>query len=55
MRNPVWDAALSLNHPVSWALEGGPAPVELTDASVQRIVTSHEHLRTAGRTGAVYG
>ena len=48
-------SALSLNHLVSWALEGGPAPVELTDASVQRIVTSHEHLRTAGRSGAVYG
>src|SRR4051795_3584463 len=42
-------------HLVSWALEGGPAPVELTDASVQRITTSHEHLRTAGRSGAVYG
>src|SRR3954454_23574314 len=48
-------AALSLRHLVSWALEGGPAPVELTDASVQRIVTSHQHLRLAGRSGAVYG
>src|SRR3954468_9031149 len=42
-------------HLVSWALEGGPAPVELTDASVERITTSHEHLRIAGRSGAVYG
>src|SRR4051794_26051191 len=46
---------MSLAHLVSWALEGGPAPVELTDASVKRITTSHEHLRTAGRSGAVYG
>jgi histidine ammonia-lyase len=51
----VSSGALSLKHLVAWALEGGPAPVELTDASVQRIVTSHEHLRTAGRSGAVYG
>jgi histidine ammonia-lyase len=51
----VPSAALSMSHLVSWALEGGPAPVELTDASVRRITTSHEHLRTAGRSGAVYG
>src|SRR3954449_7678135 len=48
-------AALSLRHLVSWALEGGPAPVELTDASVQRIALAQQHLRTAGRSGAVYG
>ncbi len=47
--------ALSLDHLVSWARKGGPAPVELTDASVERIAISHQHLRTAGRSGAVYG
>jgi histidine ammonia-lyase len=46
---------MSLNHLVSWALQGGPAPVGLTDASVERITASHQHLRTAGRSGAVYG
>jgi histidine ammonia-lyase len=51
----VSSALMSLPHLVSWALEGGPAPVELTDASVERITTSYEHLRTAGRSGAVYG
>ena len=46
---------MSLDHLVSWAVQGGPAPVELTDASVERIVASHQHLRLAGRSGAVYG
>jgi histidine ammonia-lyase len=46
---------MSLEHLVGWALQGGPAPVGLTDASVQRIAASHQHLRTAGRSGAVYG
>ena len=48
-------ASLSLDHLVSWAQQGGPAPVELTAASVERITTSHQHLRVAGRSGAVYG
>ena len=48
-------ASLSLDHLVSWAQQGGPAPVELTAASVERIATSHQHLRVAGRSGAVYG
>ena len=48
-------SGLSLDRLVSWALQGGPAPVELTDASVERITASHHHLRTAGRSGAVYG
>src|SRR4051795_10373088 len=48
-------AELSLRHLVSWALEGGPAPVELTEASVQRIALAQHHLRLAGRSGAVYG
>ena len=46
---------LSLDHLVSWALQGGPAPVELTDVSVERIVLAQQHLRLAGRSGAVYG
>jgi len=46
---------MSLDHLVTWALRGGPAPVELTDASVERITMASEHLRTAGRSGAVYG
>jgi histidine ammonia-lyase len=46
---------LSLDRLTSWAMEGGPAPVELTEASVERIAASHQHLRTAGRSGAVYG
>jgi len=46
---------LSLDHLISWAMKGGPAPVELTEASVERIATSHQHLRMAGRSGAVYG
>ncbi len=46
---------MSLDHLVSWALEGGPAPVELTAASVERIALAQQHLRTAGRSGAVYG
>jgi len=52
---PVSSPELSLDHLVDWATTGGPAPVELTDASVERIAASHEHLRTAGRSGAVYG
>ena len=48
-------AGMSLDHLVTWAMKGGPAPVELTEASVQRITASHQYLRTAGRSGAVYG
>ena len=47
--------AMDLDHLLSWADAGGPAPVELTEASVERIAASHEHLRVAGRSGAVYG
>ena len=46
---------LSLDDLVTWAIKGGPAPVELTDASVERIELARQHLRTAGRSGAVYG
>jgi histidine ammonia-lyase len=46
---------MQLDHLVSWALKGGPAPVELTDASVERIALAQQHLRQAGRSGAVYG
>ena len=46
---------LPLDHLVSWAMRGGPAPVELTDASVERIALAQQHLRLAGRSGAVYG
>jgi histidine ammonia-lyase len=46
---------MSLDHLISWAMQGGPAPVELTDASVERITLASEHLRMAGRSGAVYG
>ena len=46
---------MSLDHLISWAMQGGPAPVELTDASVERITLASEHLRLAGRSGAVYG
>ena len=48
-------AGMPLDHLVSWALRGGPAPVELTDASVERIALAQHHLRLAGRSGAVYG
>jgi len=51
----VTSTGLALDRLVSWALKGGPAPVELTEASVERIAASHQHLRTAGRSGAVYG
>jgi histidine ammonia-lyase len=51
----VSSAPLSLDHLISWAVQGGPAPVELTEASVERIAASYQHLRTAGRSGAVYG
>jgi histidine ammonia-lyase len=51
----VTSTGLALERLVSWALKGGPAPVELTEASVERIAASHQHLRTAGRSGAVYG
>jgi histidine ammonia-lyase len=51
----VSSAGMSLDHLVSWALRGGPAPVGLTDASVQRITQAQQHLRLAGRSGAVYG
>ena len=40
---------------VAWSLRGGPAPVELTDAAVERIELAEQHLRQAGRSGAVYG
>ena len=46
---------MSLDHLISWAMQGGPAPVELTDASVERITLASEYLRMAGRSGAVYG
>src|SRR5690349_22443417 len=46
---------MSLDHLISWAMQGGPAPVELTDASVERITLASEHLRMAGRAGAVCG
>jgi histidine ammonia-lyase len=46
---------MSLHHLVGWALAGGPAPVELTDAAVEWIALAQQHLRTAGRSGAVYG
>ena len=46
---------MSLTHLISWAVEGGPAPVTLTDAGVERITTAQEQLRLAGRSGAVYG
>jgi histidine ammonia-lyase len=49
------DSGMSWDHLISWALEGGPAPVELTDDSVARIAIAEEQLRTAGRSGAVYG
>ena len=46
---------LPLDDLVAWALRGGPAPVELTDASVERIALAQRHLRMASRSGAVYG
>jgi histidine ammonia-lyase len=46
---------MPLEHLVSWAMRGGPAPVELTDASVERIALAQQYLREAGRSGAVYG
>src|SRR5689334_5982160 len=46
---------MPLDHLVDWALRGGPAPVELTDASVERITMGQRHLRLASRSGAVYG
>ena len=48
-------ARMSLEHLVGWSLRGGPAPVELTDAAVERITLAQHHLRQAGRSGAVYG
>jgi histidine ammonia-lyase len=48
-------SGMSLDHLIAWAMQGGPAPVELSDASVERIAASHHHLRLAGRSGAVYG
>lgn len=47
--------AMHLDHLVDWAVRGGPAPVELTDASVERIRMAQQHLRLASRSGAVYG
>ena len=49
------DRGMSWDHLISWALEGGPAPVELTDDQVARIAIAEEQLRHAGRSGAVYG
>src|SRR4051794_2225557 len=46
---------MPLDHLVDWAVRGGPAPVELTDASVERIALGQRHLRLASRSGAVYG
>src|ERR1700709_1305469 len=54
-RVSTMSSTMSLDHLISWARKGGPAPVEPTDASVERITASHEHLRVAGRSGAVYG
>lgn len=51
----VSSAGMPLDRLVSWAVQGGPAPVELTDASVERITLAQQHLRLAGRSGAVYG
>ena len=48
-------ARMSLEHLVAWSLRGGPAPVELTDAAVERIALAQHQLRVAGRSGAVYG
>ena len=48
-------SGMPLDHLVSWALSGGPAPVELTDASVERIAVAQRYLRVASRSGAVYG
>ena len=48
-------SGLDLDHLVSWALRGGPAPVQLTDASVERISVAQGQLRHAARSGAVYG
>jgi histidine ammonia-lyase len=52
---PVSSALMSLEHLVAWSLRGGPAPVELTDAAVERIALAQHYLREAGRSGAVYG
>jgi histidine ammonia-lyase len=49
------DPSLPLDRLVAWAMSGGPAPVELTDASVERIALAERHLRMASRSGAVYG
>ena len=46
---------MSLDHLVSWAIEGGPAPVGLTARPSSGSRWPSEHLRTAGRSGAVYG
>src|SRR5919107_3444859 len=51
----VSSGQMPVEHLVSWALRGGPAPVELTDASVERITLAQQHLRLASRSGAVYG
>ena len=49
------DSGMSWDQLISWSLEGGPAPVELTDDKVARIAIAEEQLRTAARSGAVYG
>src|SRR5919112_4465264 len=51
----VSSGGMSWDHLVSWAMRGGPAPVELSDASVERITLAQQHLRMASRSGAVYG
>jgi histidine ammonia-lyase len=52
---PVSSARAPLDELVAWAVRGGPAPVALTDAAVERIRLGQRHLRQAGRSGAVYG
>ncbi|MDO9377609.1 MAG: aromatic amino acid lyase [Nocardioidaceae bacterium] len=48
-------AHLPLEDLAAWAVEGGPAPVELTADGVERISAAWTGLRAAGRSGAVYG
>ncbi|MFY0408986.1 aromatic amino acid lyase [Solicola sp. PLA-1-18] len=46
---------LPLEDLAAWAVEGGPAPVVLTDDGYERISAAWTGLRAAGRSGAVYG
>lgn len=48
-------STMPLDDLVAWAEQGGPAPVELSEGSVERIAMAREHLRHAARSGAVYG